>query len=130
MEVRPFTKSELTCITAFCCVVGVLVIGLLPRAALFGQTSRSDPQAAARDAALQTILASPDNRMAVARRKAAVQAAREFDTKFNDVAIEMNRLAAELREKGTFNIKQAAIITKAWRKLRADAGWLEKDKEP
>lgn len=67
--------------------------------------------------------------MAIAKRKAAHEADRQFIEKFNALINELNRLGNEYHDKGTFNIKQAAKISKAWRKLHDDPGWLEKDKE-
>jgi hypothetical protein len=107
----------------------ILAAMLLLRAQ--GPRSEQSQIEQARENALRLILGaddSTDEARALSEHKAQSEAARQFSDKFNDLVIQMNRLKDGI-EKGIFNRKQALIVTKAWRKLRVDPGWLEKDKE-
>jgi hypothetical protein len=61
----------------------------------------------------------------VAEQRAAAFAAHQFDEKYTDFIREFDTLTT-YRIRGTFNLKQAKRVSAAWRKLRADPGWLEK----
>jgi hypothetical protein len=58
-----------------------------------------------------------------ATSRASVEEARRLEMRMQDVVRAWNSFANEYVDRGTFNLRKAREVTKAWRKLQSEATW-------
>ena len=62
----------------------------------------------------------------LADRRLIAQDARRFEVKMQDLVRAWNSFATEYVDRGTFNIKKAREVGKAWRSLESESPWPKK----
>ena len=59
-------------------------------------------------------------------RRQVTEDTRRFEVRLQELVRAWNSFAAEYTERGTFNIKKARDVNRAWHKLESEAAWPKK----
>ncbi|MBI2680570.1 MAG: hypothetical protein HYX25_06125 [Candidatus Solibacter usitatus] len=99
--------------------MNLLAIAVIAATSVFAGAAQRSPQSPFEIDKLSAAV----RRSEPAHSRAAAEEARLLEMRMQDVVRAWNSFAMEYVDRGTFNLRKAREVTKAWRKLQSEATW-------